>query len=261
MTNTYLIDGHAHWHDSLSLTTFLDTARQNFYQNGEKFLSGDNNLQAFLCLADFAGANGWQRLNNPGSPPENGPWTLTACDEQAMLATHATGDRLWIIAGRQIVTAEKIEVMALGTYKAIKNGLSMNDSLRLLKEDGALPVLPWGVGKWWGQRGKVIKEVMQQPQILLGDNGGRPWCWRPILLAHARQKGISVLPGSDPLPVECDRERNGAFGVVTKGTLSSTPPTTWLKKTLTAQIFDYPIFGGPLGLSQFISRQLALRNT
>lgn len=259
MNDTYFIDGHAHWHDSLSLTTFLDKAQQNFRLNGGLFLSPKNNLQAFLCLADFAGANGWKRLEELRPHSENGPWTITTCDEQAMLATHKAGDRLWLIAGRQIVTEERIEIMALGTFKTLENGLSMDESLSLLKNHGALPVLPWGVGKWWGKRGKVVKDIMQQPQILLGDNGGRPRCWRPSLLSHARRLGIPVLPGSDPLPIDSDRERNGAFGVVVKGTPSPAAPTAWLKEKITAHPFDFPTFGGPLGLSQFISRQLALR--
>lgn len=260
MNDIYFIDGHAHWHDSLSLITFLDKARLNFRHTGSLFLSADANLQAFLCLADFVRADGWKRLKNLGPHSKNGPWTLTACDEQAMLATHKAGDRLWVIAGRQIVTAEKIEVMALGTVETVSNGLSLHESLYLLKKLDALPVLPWGVGKWWGKRGRIVREVMQQSQVLLGDNGGRPWCWRPNLLSHAHRLGISVLPGSDPLPTENDRVRNGAFGVVVKGTLSPTSPTDWLKKKLTAQPFDSPTFGGPLDLCQFITNQLALRN-
>lgn len=53
------------------------------------------------------------------------------------------------MAGRQIVTAEKLEVLALGTDLDIDDGRPIREVLSLVTENGGLPVIPWGAGKWW----------------------------------------------------------------------------------------------------------------
>ncbi|MEZ4484848.1 MAG: hypothetical protein R2864_09690 [Syntrophotaleaceae bacterium] len=217
MSDRVFIDGHAHWHDTLGPAAFLDAARRNFRRAGGVSASGEA-LQGVLCLADFSGAEGWSRLSAFGDDAVIGAWQLRGGDQQAMLATHQGGDRLWLVAGRQAVTAEKLEVMALGTARPILAGLPLEETLRLVRDLGALPVLPWGAGKWWGRRGRLVEGALgAQAPPLLGDNGGRPWCWRPLLLSRARRHGGAVLPGSDPLPVASDRQRNGSYGLVMKG--------------------------------------------
>lgn len=259
MNNRLLVDGHGHWHDALSPIDFLDSARHQFRSAGR--LSTGETLQAILCLADFAGAEGWSRLKIHGEQSSVGAWRLSSADDEAMLATHEQGDRLWLIAGRQIVTTEKLEVMALGTAGLVVDGLSLKDTLGRVRALGALPVLPWGAGKWWGRRGQLVKEVLQgETKLLLGDNGGRPRCWRPSLLSCARRLGVSVLPGSDPLPVATDRRRNGAYGVVMTEPLRDAAPTAWLKERLMALSADCKVFGGTLSFFSFVSCQRALRN-
>lgn len=259
MNGQIYIDGHAHWHDRVAIVDFLDWARKNF-RGGDNRAVPSGQLKAVLCLADFPGAEGWARLQSSAVNQAIEGWELKQADEQAVSALHSEGDCLWLIAGRQAVTAEGVEVMALGTADALSPGQSLSETLSQVRQLGALPVLPWGAGKWWGKRGKLIKESLRNESLLLlGDNGGRPECWRPLLLALARRKKVPVLPGSDPLPVKADETRNGAFGVVLTDLIDETSPSVWVKGQLAELSSHEQVFGGPLDTVSFLLRQLALR--
>ena len=66
-----------------------------------------------------------------------------------------------VIAGRQIVSAERIEVLALGTRTQIPDGQPLAATIDAVRADGALAVLPWGFGKWWGARGRMVDAYLE----------------------------------------------------------------------------------------------------
>ena len=72
-------------------------------------------------------------------------------------------------------------------------------------------VLPWSAGKWLGSRGALMKElVMELPPdgIFIGDSALRPRVVRePAVFKLASKRGIKVLSGSDPLPLEGEERR------------------------------------------------------
>jgi len=79
-----------------------------------------------------------------------------------------------------------------------------------------LRVLPWGVGKWWFGRGRLVRALVQEfrgPDLFVGDSGVRPWFWaRPALLREAERLGTRLLSGTDPLPFAHEAMRAGTTG-------------------------------------------------
>jgi hypothetical protein len=143
---------------------------------------------------------------------------------------------LFIIAGRQIKTAEGLEILALGTANRFGEGESIETLIRQISQSDALPVIPWGVGKWFGSRGDLVKKFIDQVEIspfFLGDNGNRPVFWpRPKIFQQAETKGIYILPGSDPLPFPSEIDRIGRFGFKMDGSIDPDYPSRDIKNLL-----------------------------
>jgi hypothetical protein len=97
-----------------------------------------------------------------------------------------------------------------------------------VKECGAVPVIPWGFGKWMGTRGKIVRDLLElarKTDIFLGDNGGRPaFLPRPVHFNSAESLGIRILPGSDPLPFSSEYWRPGSFGFLVEGAMNHEHP-------------------------------------
>ncbi len=102
------------------------------------------------------------------------PWPIQTTGEDCSLYL---ADRLLVLAGRQVVSAEGVEVLAQCTAAQFANGRPLEETIEEIQAAGALAVLPWGVGKWLGRRGKLVTEAAARSPILLGDNAGRPPFW------------------------------------------------------------------------------------
>ena len=80
---------------------------------------------------------------------------MTTNDEaESLTASSKSGQDLSIVAGRQIVTAENLEILALGFDAGLDDGLPIDEVILAVQAAGALCVLPWGFGKWTGKRGQ-----------------------------------------------------------------------------------------------------------
>lgn len=256
-----LLDGHTHLHDHVQPDVFLQATYVNLHRLSES-INAVRKFQAVLCLADFSGAEGFVRLQSAATDGKLKNWRVLETGEGHSLGfVNASGDKLWVVAGRQLITDEKIEVMALGTAQPLPDSLLLFDTIDAIRANAALPILPWGVGKWWGKRGELVKSALATygSEIILGDNGGRPRCWRPRLLARARKNGIPVVPGSDPLRVKSDCLRSGCFGLLLDEQIDERYPAVWIQKKIFERANTSSVIGSPLGLLPFINRQLALR--
>jgi hypothetical protein len=127
----------------------------------------------------------------------------------------------------------------------------------------ALPVLPWGFGKWLSRRGALVEERIRFPQhngLFLGDNGGRPgFRPRPRLFAIAETHGLIVLPGSDPLPLPSQEQRVAGFGFVLEGPIASDRPAESLKARLRALKASPRPYGEAARLVPFVRNQVYMQ--
>jgi hypothetical protein len=146
------------------------------------------------------------------------------------------GSNLVFIAGQQLVSLEGLEVLAIGTCEQFEAGKPTDRLIQEIAQVGAIPVIPWGAGKWFGRRGRLVDELIRSPDLppfFLGDSGNRPAVWpKPSLFREAEKRGIVNLPGSDPLPFSSEVQRVGSFGVALNSSLDLGKPALDLKRTL-----------------------------
>lgn len=230
-------DGHVHIHKGFHWAQFLDAATACFQEGAEGagipaphvaalFLTES----AFECVfQDFA------RLAADGV--RIGLWRLTPTgDPEALWCWKPESSfPLLILAGRQILTSENLEVLALATTANFSEMLPLEETISAVIDAGGLPVIPWGFGKWIGQRGVRIRRLIlaRPPGVFLGDIGGRPRGGKqPKLLQEGKRRGFVILPGTDPLPFSNQVRIAGRFGWWMVGRLDAQRPGTALKRLL-----------------------------
>lgn len=267
MYNNQLIlaDVHTHIYDCFDLDKFFDAAVQNFAaiayecEKSEKFLpilfltetQSDHYFEFLYQMAQQGG----------GSIPG---WMVNLTGEScSVCVTSATGQQMLLIAGSQIVVEENLEVLALATSERIPDGLPLQKVINKVNDNGGLPVIPWGFGKWIGRRGKILEALLQSnefPTLFLGDNAGRPSFWKNSpYFKQAVAKQIKILPGTDPLPFASETNRAGRFGFWTHGSLDPQYPAKHLKQILldpSTQLQAYGALENPL---RFVRNQIAMQ--
>lgn len=258
-----LVDAHVHLYPAVDVARLLDAAAANFARVATA--QGAVAPLGVLMLTESGVLDRYAELQSRGAH-QLGAWSLrpVAGEDLALLASNGDS-RILVVAGRQVVTAEGLEVLQLATRAHARDGLPLDEVLRVGEQADAINVLPWGAGKWLGARGRLVAACagrVREGSLLLGDNGGRPALWpEPAPLRAARRAGRIVLSGSDPLPIEGDERRVGSFGVAfTDAALDERAPVAALKRLVRgAGAASARPFGASLGLGAFVAAQRALR--
>jgi hypothetical protein len=264
-----LVDAHVHIYDCFDLQTFLNSAFANF-KNHASGGAVDNGFTALLLLTEGASENWFRRLQGFAREGKvigdtaSSKWSFHITDENHSLQAHCNDTiRLFLIAGRQIVTAERMEVLALLTDRQFADGSPLEDVVQTVSQAGALPVIPYGFGKWMGTRGKILKSFLEKPTgqpFFLGDNGGRPrFLPRPSHFSQGEKNGTRVLPGSDPLPFPSQCKRAGGFGFAVNGAISLQHPAEDLKRILLDPQLTFRTYGQLEIFHHFITNQLTMQ--
>lgn len=257
-----LIDAHTHVYDCYHLGRFLDAAANQFTAAAHRLGRGDHHTDVLL-LADPVGRPGFRRLVAGGRELLDAGWSVHPTDESISLrCTADDGRALFVIAGRQVITAERLEVLALACEATVADGRPLAETVQDATAQGALTVVAWGVGKWLGWRGALIDALLEDPaasNFFLGDNGGRPFFWPvPHAFHHARSRGVRILAGSDPFPLGYDGARVGSYGVLLPGDLVPARPAQSLRQALTDPAIPVRSYGRRLGPVRFARNQLML---
>jgi len=146
------------------------------------------------------------------------------------------GALLYLFSGRQIVSAERVEILALATDIKIDDGMPAQDVINAVIDVGGVPVLSWAPGKWLFKRKKVISRLIDSndpDRMLIGDTSLRPTVWQePLLMRKAANKGFSILAGSDPLPFRGEERYLGRYGSVIEGPFDAQKPVSSIRKLL-----------------------------
>lgn len=261
-----LVDGHVHIHPGAAPGESLDAAARNMAAAVRALGPTDGPTDGVLLLAEVSGVDAFAAL-----PEEIGGWRVgTTAEPVSRLARRQLdGARLAIVAGRQIVTSENLEILALGTRRAIADGAPMAETIAEIAaeggggENGPLAVLPWGVGKWTGRRGGIVRGLIDAasgPPFFLADSGvrlaGSP---RPALLAAGEARGRLVLAGSDPLPLAGERRKTGRYGFVVEAALDPDAPFAALARWLRARRASPAVYGRLERPLAFFGRQIAMQ--
>jgi hypothetical protein len=264
-----LADAHVHIYDCFDLVRYLDAAYSNFRSQADRLGHADK-FTPILLLAETEKDHWFDRLRGfaggnriHGHTPIK-KWEFHHTGESVSIsACSGSSFSLFIIAGSQVETEEGLEVLALGTAERFRSGQPLIDLTKEVKKHNGIPVIPWGFGKWWGRRGKVLDDFLKTQRdklIYLGDNSGRPSFFPfPYSFKVAKRNGIKILPGSDPLPFSTEFDRAGSFGFLLEGNISETHPAESLKQILLESNEELQPYGNLENPFRFFRNQLKMQ--
>ncbi len=268
------IDGHVHIYPEFALDAFFAAAFENFKkaaaetcaEAGHSFvlaMTEDSNSDVFSELQEKALSSSDACLSSLDSDR----FCLQKTDEPDSLLIKKSDMTIVLIAGRQLVSKENIELLSLcSRFNVQDRTLPLGDLARRVFENQGVPVLPWGVGKWFGKRGALVHELLGSVPdfpLFAGDNANRPVCWpEPALLKQVRFENIPLMSGSDPLPLASQEKCPGSFGTLLEHVeLGRRHPAAALRDLLTTSQgtgLDSKPFGVRSTTVRFIQDQLML---
>ncbi len=224
-----LVDGHVHLHPSFSLSRVCERGLS---------IAKTAGCPVLLWVVDAVDQLGFARVRRELSSL---PFSNHDTGESTSVGVVRDGARLFFVSGNQLVTREGIELLSLGDLPRKVSALDGRCNLEQLGSElldaGGPVVLPWGFGKWVGRRGIRLREFLaktqgaEQSRLFLGDIRARCWPWpRPDRWAPE----LTVLPGSDPLPLRGYEGEILRFAFSISTTDVSEAPTASLVRSLLA---------------------------
>lgn len=218
----FLADTHIHVYPAHQPERLLDAAGQNL----RRWAKTDN-PDVGLFWVETAGLNTFESWY-AGSVRLSNPFRIEPSHDSCSLqiVNDVTHHIIWCFAGRQIVTAERLEILGLVMNGIIPDGLSAADTIRRVLDVGGIPVLPWGLGKWLLGRSPVVKSVLDEfnaDQLWVGDNAMRPKGW--FASAPLRDQNRRIIAGSDPLPMPGEESMAGSYGTRFTGQIDPHAPS------------------------------------
>jgi hypothetical protein len=239
------VDAHVHLHSCYDPDELLQNAYDNLAAAGYGVAPAERRAY-FLLLAECQQDDcfGALRALADGPAASNGAsglhlrqWAVAATEETISVVARRARQELFIVAGRQVACREGLEVLVLGTTHRFEDGRPIREILRESDALGVPRVIPWGPGKWFFRRGRLLNELVaefRKPTLFLGDEGGRPVFWGyPQHFAHAARLGVRDLPGTDPLPFPHDVGKVGRMGLKVAVDLDLARPGASLLRALT----------------------------
>lgn len=213
-------DTHVHIYPCYDLAVALRCLADNLGRTiagaHAAFLAERRDCNAFAALRDGAVL-----------PPTSGLAVRTLPEPGALLLIAGGGAPVHLFAGRQLVTAERIEVLALLLEDAPPEGLDAGRTIEAILVAGGIPVLGWSPGKWWGGRGRLARGLLARfgDSLLLGDTALRPaGSPEPPLMRETRRRGGGVIAGTDPLPCPGEERLLGSYASVLTGSIDPKRP-------------------------------------
>ncbi|MHB8788727.1 MAG: hypothetical protein ACYDBT_02475 [Desulfobulbaceae bacterium] len=204
-----IADAHVHVYPCHDPRTALDTLRRN--------LAGlDGRALAMAFLAERYDCNFFAGLGRLAEALPGAPLAVEYRDEALILREEGFPE-LFLFAGRQVITRERVEILALTTDAMIPDGLAEEETVARIGERGGVPVLSWAPGKWFFSRRRVVEGLLDRfapGTLLVGDTSLRPRGWlMPLLMRRALQQGFGLVAGSDPLPFRGEEAVLGSYAI------------------------------------------------
>ncbi len=262
-----VVDAHVHVHACFDRARFFDHAARNLARATRPGGAAHEPARAragVLMLAEGAGETFFADARRAAAAGDAiGRWRVQLADEPESLVLEAGDESLFVVAGRQIACAEGLEVLALATTACLDDGRPIREVLRFARESNALPVVPWGAGKWLFGRGRLLVALLHEAKhdaFFLGDESARPVGWsRPRHFALADSLGIRNLPGTDPLPFASEEDRAGRYGFLLDLAFDPRRPAATLRGALRDPSTAPRPFGARETPLRFLRNQIAMQ--
>jgi len=252
-----LVDTHVHIYDCYGVAAALDYAIANLEIIASQ--SGLSNPCYAICLTEKPGCHYFAKICDNSRSILGQEWrVLDVFENYCISVEHLSSRKLLIYAGHQIVTSERLEILCLGTDIEIKDGEPLEIVWRQIRNYGAVPVVPWSFGKWWGQRGTILRMVLElaKPgELCLSDSSLRPRCYpEPRHFRVANERGIAILAGTDPFPSSSQARVIGSYVSLFRSGFNADKPLTSFCSLVGAVEFDGEIVGRRGGLGETLAK-------
>ncbi len=221
---------------------------------------GDNNYHKILLFTEGKDNDYFSRFKAKGNIGKQSEYEFENTQEGCSIILSKNKQPLcYILAGRQIVTSEKLEVLSVASSQKIEDGLPIKEVVKKLIDNKQIAVLAWGVGKWFSKRGQIIKGILEKfhsSYLFIGDNSARPILWPVPKLFHlAENYNIQILRGSDPLPFSEEVSRVGTYGFFLEGDFQLKNPAESFCKLLISNNTKIKLVGRQDNSFSFLNRQ------
>jgi hypothetical protein len=265
MKCTAFVDAHVHLHECYPAAKFFDAALVNLTAAGAGRAAPTCH---FLLMTECAGERVFDALDARAKKPsaaaiDLGHWDVAQTQDDQALRLSSPAGTLYVVAGRQVACREGLELLLPGTRAQYEDHRSIREVLGVAAGSGLPHVVPWGAGKWFLSRGRLLSDLVREfrnPLLFLGDEAGRPWFWRyPKHFAEAKAQGVRDLPGTDPLPFAHDYDKVGRMGAIVQVDLEPQRPWTSLLASLADPRTELKRFAKLEGMSRFVRNQVGMQ--
>jgi hypothetical protein len=244
-------DTHVHLYVRFSVDRFLSSALSNFRR--AEVSIGESTPVKVLFLTERSADSFFAS----GSMPV----PVVQCASTVKKVTFSSGQEIFLVAGCQMVTSEGLEILALNTTVRFGDRMPFENSIDNALAGGATVIINWCFGKWWGERGRVLRRLVKHPSLKGCYVGDVPLRISPSvdqgLFSDLRKSCAGILCGSDPLPIKGDESIAGSFGSQVK--LSVAPDLSSVAG-VSALLRELGTRGSPYGsrntLGTFVRRQV-----
>ena len=244
-------DTHAHLYDAYDLAAALRALSENLGRL-------DAGAMRFGFLTERGECDFFRRLADDGARVLKGAFTTRLLPGDGVLELSGNGPPLYLVAGRQIATVERLEVLALAMTARFPDGRTVIETMRGVLDAGGVPVLAWAFGKWLGARRRIVSaaiDAFRPGELLLGDSSLRPIGWpEPRAIRRGLARGFGVVAGSDALPVAGEERRLGNYGSVLDADMDLARPLASLCRALRAVPFPARRVGRRCGPLEVLAR-------
>ena len=255
----WAVDCHVHLYPGYDLSRAVACSWENLKRE-----FSDDPLGQCWCLTSPPGVDGLALARELAlsALPKVRLRDIADANGGVCLLADTAGGPILIVPGTQAISDEKLELLSLGAELPSSTVGSLKKLVTETRKRGGLPVIPWGVGKWLGRRGRVLSAMLDERDdtLILADNANRPWWWPyPALLAKARTEGLIVVSGTDPLPIVNDERRIGSAGIVVD---EADIETVWIRAReliCASNQSGIRVFGRPMASGSFVGNQIRLR--
>ena len=263
MSKTMLVaDTHVHFYSCYNFTRVRQACFSNLQVLGARAGRGASPLYA-LFLTERAGQHFFKALQAGQKPFGCEVELRDTASPEVLVCRHPEGMEVWIVAGRQVVTREGLEVAALVTASEVPDGLPLAETVERIRASQGFPVVNWALGKWFGPRGLLVEDLVHASQpgtLALGDSYMRPTLFpEPKAISQAQAKGIAILAGSDALPLAGEESVLGRYGVCLEAEGNREEPGLFLRGALGLEASCFRRIGRRGSLVQTARRWLALQ--
>ncbi len=261
---TLAVDGHVHLYANFDLTEAVTSGRENLLTAAAKKIDNREKIITVWLMVERSDTSFFDKIkSSPEKYNQDDIRFVKGADDLTIQVEKDGQPILYIFAGRQLVTKENLEVLSLISDLNVADKTEpIGEVIKMIQQDGGIPTLNWAPGKWFFQRGEVIKTQIERnlpDAFFIGETTLRHTLWRkPVLIKKAEQKGFRVIAGSDPLPFKGEEKAIGSFGFVIEGNFDEKKPAESIRKILKENPDSIQLIGKRNNIFNFTRRQMKI---